>query len=96
MMMGERSKKLRRDRLRKLADGPYTALTIRYGRRYLKDYPEDGLVWYLLANTLIEMARYEEAEQANAKAIEYCPLKKTTIRERARNPRIFDVNSDWS
>ena len=51
----------------------------RYGRRYLTDYPEDGLVWYLVANALIEMTRYKEAEQANAKAIEFCPPGKTQI-----------------
>ena len=77
--MGERSKQLRRDRLRKLAEGPYLALTIRFGRRYLRDYPEDGWVWYLVANALMEMARYEEAEQANAKALEYCPPDRIRI-----------------
>ena len=78
--MNERmSKQLRHNRLRKLSNGPHPALTIRYGRKYLRDYPEDGVAWYLVANALIEMARYEEAEQANAKAMEYWPPEKIQI-----------------
>ncbi|WP_197491014.1 tetratricopeptide repeat protein [Planctomyces sp. SH-PL62] len=51
----------------------YPALTIRVARRYLIDYPDDGVVWMWLGDVLTRMARYEEAEQAIAKALEFCP-----------------------
>jgi tetratricopeptide (TPR) repeat protein len=72
-------KKRRYQRLRKLSDGPYTALTIRYGRRYLADYPDHGPAWMLVGVALVELARYEEAEQAFAKAIEFCPTEKRQV-----------------
>jgi hypothetical protein len=49
-------------RLQKLSDGPYPALTVCYARRYLTAWPEFGPAWVLLAIALVEMARYEEAE----------------------------------
>jgi tetratricopeptide (TPR) repeat protein len=66
-------------RLQQLSDRPLPALTIRYARRFLKDYPYFGPGWILLAIALVELARYEEAEQALAKAIEHCPAKKLQI-----------------
>ena len=61
------------ERLQRLSDGPYTAFTIRYGRRYLADHPEHGPAWMLVGIALVGLARYEEAEQAFSKAIERCP-----------------------
>ncbi|WP_165247078.1 tetratricopeptide repeat protein [Paludisphaera soli] len=56
-----------------MSKGPYRALTIRVARRYLIDYPDDGVVWMWLGDSLTGMARYEEAEQAIAKALDLCP-----------------------
>jgi tetratricopeptide (TPR) repeat protein len=69
----------RYERLKRLSDGPFPALTIRYARRYLLDYPEHGPGWLLLGIALVELARYEEAEQALAKALELCPPDKRQI-----------------
>lgn len=66
-------------RLQRLSNGPFQALTIRYARRYLADYPDHGPGWLLLGIALVELARYEEAEQALAKAIEHCPPEKRQI-----------------
>jgi tetratricopeptide (TPR) repeat protein len=60
-------------RLKKLSKGPHPAVTILNGRRYLRDYPEDVVAWIWVAAALVEMARYEEAEQALAKSIEFFP-----------------------
>jgi tetratricopeptide (TPR) repeat protein len=54
-------------------------LTVRYGRRYLRDYPDDGIAWLLVGITLVSLARYEEAEQAFAKAMDFCPEEKKQI-----------------
>ncbi len=55
------------------APGGGYALTILRARRYLADFPDGGPAWQYLGIALTAMARYEEAEQALAKAIEYCP-----------------------
>lgn len=77
--MGRQSRRRRYQRLRKLSDSPYAALTIRYGRRYLANYPDDGPAWMLVGIALVELARYEEAEQAFAKALEFCPAEKRQV-----------------
>lgn len=77
--MGERSLAARFDRLRRLSNGPFPASTIRHGRRYLIDDPENGVAWIYVVQALVEMARYEEAEQAFAKAIERFPIEKRNI-----------------
>jgi tetratricopeptide (TPR) repeat protein len=64
------------ERLRRLSDGPFPALTISCARCYLADRPDHGPGWLLLGIALVELARYEEAEQALAKAIELCPSEK--------------------
>ncbi len=74
-----RSSRPRFERLRRFSHGPLTALTIRYGRRYLVDYPEHGPAWHIVGIALVELARYEEAEQAYAKALEFCPPAKRRI-----------------
>ncbi len=55
------------------------ALTIRYGRRLVRDYPCHGPAWVLLGVALVEVARYEEAEQALAKALDFRPAHKRFI-----------------
>lgn len=77
--MGRQSRASRYRRLRRFSDGPFPALTIRYGRRYLADYPWHGPAWMLVGIALVELARYEEAEQAFAKAIDLCPMHKRQI-----------------
>ena len=54
----------RQELLERLADGPFAALTVLHGRRYVADYPEDAWGWTLLGIALREVARYTEAEQA--------------------------------
>lgn len=70
--MARRSEFERFDRLRRLSKGPYPAFTIRYGRRFLVDYPASAVAWIMVGIALVELARYEEAEQAFAKSIELC------------------------
>lgn len=70
------SQAARSARLKRLHRSPYAALTIRYGRRYLHDFPQDGAGWMMVGIALVEVARYEEAEQAIGKAIELCPPEK--------------------
>ncbi|WP_428305983.1 tetratricopeptide repeat protein [Lacipirellula sp.] len=62
-------------RLKRLSHSHNTALTICYGRRYLRAFPEDGLAWLYVGIALVEVARYEEAEQAIARAISLCPTE---------------------
>lgn len=66
-------------RLQRLSDGPFPALTVRVARRFLIDYPDFGSAWLLLGIALVELARYEEAEQAIAKSIDFCPPDKRWI-----------------
>jgi tetratricopeptide (TPR) repeat protein len=77
--MGRQSIRSRYQRLQRFSDGPFPALTIRYGRRILADYPEYGPAWMLVGIALVELARYEEAEQAFAKAMEHCPREKRQL-----------------
>lgn len=75
--MASREKRMKR--LRQLSAGSYPATTMRYGRRYLLDHPSDGPACMLVGIALVELARYEEAEQAYAKAIEFCPPEKLQV-----------------
>lgn len=70
------SRDSRYERLRRLARGPFPASTIQYGRRYLALHPEHGPAWMIVGIALMKLARYEEAEQALAKALELCPSEK--------------------
>ncbi len=63
----------RYQRLQRLSAGPFPALTVKYGRRYLRDFPDFWPAWIHVGMTLAALARYEEAEQAFAKALEHCP-----------------------
>ena len=74
--MERKSNSRRFQHLKRLSNGPYPALTIRFGRRYLAEYPDHGPAWMLVGIALVELARYEEAEQAYAKAIDLCPPEK--------------------
>ena len=74
-----RVRQKRFERLQKLADGPYAALAIQYARRFLARYPDHALAWTLFGTTLVEIARYHEAEQAFANALEFCPNGKRHI-----------------
>jgi tetratricopeptide (TPR) repeat protein len=98
--MGRRSQASRFRRLRKFSDGPYPALTIRYGRRFLIDHPDIGPAWMLVGIALVELARYEEAEQAFAKAIELCPPDKrqcplAQMGHLFREAGDYDQAADW-
>lgn len=42
-------------------------------------FPTYGPAWYCLGRALGDLARYDEAEQALLKAIEYCPSEKLRI-----------------
>jgi tetratricopeptide (TPR) repeat protein len=77
--MAKLSRQERYRRLQDLSDGPFPALTILQARRFLRDFPSYGPAWLLLGIALVEVARYEEAEQAFAKAIEYVPEQKKFI-----------------
>ncbi len=77
--MTDRLRAQRFKRFRAIADGPYPALTIRYGRRFVLQYPDHGLAWLLLGIALVELARYEEAEQAFVKAIDLFPEDQRSI-----------------
>jgi protein O-GlcNAc transferase len=71
--MGRPSKRLRWHRLQRFSAGLFHALTIRYGRRFLADYPDLWPAWILVGDALAQLLRYEEAEQALVKALEQCP-----------------------
>jgi len=66
-------------RLQQLSDGPYVALTILTARRFLRDFPEHGPAWLLLGIALVEAARYEEAEQALAKSLNFVPQSRRQL-----------------
>jgi len=91
--MKQGSRESRKRRLRRLSNGPYPALTIRYGRRYLIDYPDDGFAWLLVGVALVELARHEEAEQALVKALEFCPTNKRSI-PLSHMGHLFDLAGD--
>jgi tetratricopeptide (TPR) repeat protein len=68
---------------------------VRYARSYLRDYPEDALAWLWLGIALGELARYEEAEQALAKAIDLCPPEKKAFCL-AHMGHMFDSGGDFA
>lgn len=77
--MSDLSRSERFRRLQRRSDGPFPALTVLEARRFLREYPDFGPAWLLLGIALIELARYEEAEQSLGKAIELAPSKKQCI-----------------
>jgi tetratricopeptide (TPR) repeat protein len=52
------------------------ALTVMYGRQFVADYPDLDIAWLMLGRALTDIANYEEAEKAIARAIELFPPKK--------------------
>ncbi len=52
------------------------ALTVLFGRRFVADYPDLEIAWLMLGSALSDMANYEEAEKAFARAIELSPPEK--------------------
>ena len=60
-------------RLERLYERPVPGLTILRARQFLREFPTHGPAWVLLGKTLVAAGRYEEAEQALSKAIEYSP-----------------------
>jgi tetratricopeptide (TPR) repeat protein len=70
--MGDDSLRSRYHRLQRFAESDSPALTIRYGRRLLADYPDFWPAWMEVGRALVDLGRYEEAEQAFAKVLEHC------------------------
>lgn len=68
--------KARFRRLLRLSEGPYPALTICYARRYLESYPQHAPGWANLGLALIELAHYQEAEEALTLSLQLCPESK--------------------
>jgi tetratricopeptide (TPR) repeat protein len=63
-------------RLKAVDEAGLPALMILRARRYLAKYPDHGYAWYLLANALIGLARYHEAEEAASNALQICPVER--------------------
>jgi tetratricopeptide (TPR) repeat protein len=63
-------------RVRQADEADLPALTILRARAFLAVFPTYGPVWYQLGQALRDIARYEEAEAALQKAIEFCPPEK--------------------
>ena len=95
---GERKKRFRQ--LEKASNGNLPALTILLGRRFVRSYPRHGPSWLHLAIALVELGRYEEAEQALSKALEFCPKSKRwlVLSHRGHLCRIcgdYDQSANW-
>ncbi len=90
-----------RDRLRRTlfkrisrAEGAgLPALTIVRARAFLAVFPSYGPAWYHLGQALGRLARYDEAQQALLKAIEYCPTERLCLPYAAMG-RLFDESGD--
>jgi tetratricopeptide (TPR) repeat protein len=77
--MDSTSRASRLRQLKRLSQRPLTAFTIRSARQFLRDYPDDDRAWLILGMALSEAYRYEEAEQAFAKAIEFSPRDRLSV-----------------
>jgi tetratricopeptide (TPR) repeat protein len=86
--------KTRYQRLQRLSDGPFPALTVRYARHYLADYPDHAPAWLMLGIALVALGRYEEAEQALAKAIQHWPSGERQI-PLAHVGHLFEQSGDY-
>lgn len=67
------------DRLHKADKANLPALTAARARRLLADFPNFGQVWKILGSALIDLARYDEAEEALLRAIAVCPPNRVWI-----------------
>ena len=70
--MGQDSRRRGFERLRELADGPYVAQAIEFARKFLERFPDHAAGWTRLGMSLTAVARYQEAELANASALLNC------------------------
>jgi tetratricopeptide (TPR) repeat protein len=68
--------RIRFQRLLRLSDGPFPALTICYARRYLSRYPQHARAWTTFGIALVEVARYQEAEESLRRSLQLCPESK--------------------
>jgi tetratricopeptide (TPR) repeat protein len=66
-------------RLKKASDDNLLSLTILLARRYLADHPDEWPAWNWLGNAAIELALYDEAEQALTQVLELFPEDKRFI-----------------
>ena len=57
----------------------YPALTEHRARLFLSHWPNDSAGWLILGNALVQMARYEEAQEAIEKSISLCPKDSKSI-----------------
>lgn len=67
------------DRLHKADKANLPALSAARARRLLDDFPNFGQVWKILGSALIDLARYDEAEEALLRAIAVCPPNRVWI-----------------
>lgn len=92
-----------RDRLRRTLfkrvgradDAGLRTLTVVRARAFLAVFPTYGPAWHRLGQALIAIARYEEAQQALLKAIEYCPTEKLCLPYAAMG-HLFSESGDHS
>ena len=64
------------EQMKRASDSECPALAVRLARRHLARFPDDFLAWHFLGERLVDLARYEEAEQAFGKLLEYLPPEK--------------------
>ncbi|MGE3819786.1 MAG: tetratricopeptide repeat protein [Isosphaeraceae bacterium] len=66
-------------RIRQAEEAALPALTMVRARAFLAVFPNYGPAWFALGGALEDLGRYEEAERALLKSIEYCPPEKMRI-----------------
>lgn len=81
------------DRLRSADKANLPALTAARARRLLADFPTFGQVWKILGSALIDLARYDEAEEALLRAIAHCPPARLWV-PRSEMGRLFASRGD--
>lgn len=77
-----RDDRLRRtlfNRVGRAHDAGLLALTVVRARAFLDVFPTYGPAWHRLGQALGDLARYEEAQQAILKAIEFCPTERLCL-----------------
>jgi len=82
------------DRLHSANKANLPALTAARARRLLADFPTFGQVWKILGSALIELARYEEAEEALLRAIALCPPERLWV-PRSEMGRLRAIRGDF-